>query len=60
MISGTWTAPVDGVYFMTTVVRLKDSSTGNFEIQFLDAGTDNESFEMWVPLGDSSGRRVGR
>jgi hypothetical protein len=57
MVEGVFTAPEDGVYYITCKIRVKDDSTSNVEIEFLKNGVDTESFEMWLTTGDSSDRR---
>jgi hypothetical protein len=59
MRNGIFTAPEDGVYFMTVEVRVVDSDTTYTEIEFYVNDDDADNFEMWIPEGDSSGRRTG-
>ena len=55
---GVFTATADGIYYMTCEIRVEDNDSGYVEIEFQHNGADIDSFEMWVPEGDESGRRT--
>lgn len=48
LVDGVFTAPEDGVYFMASKIRVKDSSTSSIEIQFSVNNKDADGFEMYV------------
>ena len=59
--NGKYTVPEAGVYMFTTKVRVGDSDNGDIEIEWYKNGADasTNNFEMWLHLGDASGRRSG-
>ena len=48
LIDGVFTAPEDGVYFMATKLRIKDSSSSDIEIDFNVNDNDADGFDMFV------------
>lgn len=49
LVGGVYTAPTDGIYFMTTELRIADDESDSVEIEFQINGGDTTNFEMWLP-----------